>query len=256
MRRLFYSVLLAASSLPSSAETTVCVEGGEILYDGGLTEEANKMVFDLYSQQSAKPTTLSITSPGGPIHVGLELGEWVHKHRLDVKVYDLCFSSCANYVFPAGRKKLLDKDAVVGFHGGPTSETFDTSSMKAALRDVPEEQRERVREDIEASFNSYIQMNTERESAFYKMLGVSPKLNTLGQSEQYEGLREGYDGWVYTPEDMRILGLSNLEIVDDPRPVKLAHKPKVFLLKLAPEATLMAPFGLPLPSSRNSSDDQ
>ncbi|SEB03405.1 hypothetical protein [Alkalimonas amylolytica] len=238
MRKLFYSILLAAASLPSSAETIVWVEGSEILYDGELTEEANRAVFDLYSQQSTKPATLTITSPGGPIHVGLELGEWVHEHRLNVKVYDLCFSSCANYVFPAGRKKLLGKGAVVGFHGGPTSETFDTSAITAALRDVPEEQRERLREDIEASFSSYIQMNTQRESAFYKMLGVSPKLNTLGQSEQYEELREGYDGWVYTPEAMRIMGLSNLEIVDDPRPAKLAHKPKVFLLKLPPPTRL------------------
>jgi len=247
MKKLFCSILLATASLPSSAETTVYMEGGEILYHGGLTEEANEMVFDLYRRQSTKPTTLTVTSTGGPVHVGLELGEWVYSHRLDVKVYDLCFSSCANYVFPAGRKKLLGKDAVVGFHGGPTSEFYDTSSIKTALQDVPEGQRERVYEEIKVSLNSYIEVNTERESAFYKMLGVSPKLNILGQSEQYEELREGYDGWVYTPEDMMKLGLSNIEIINDPRPEKLVQKPKVFLLTLTQEATLTEPFGFPDP---------
>lgn len=253
MRKLFYSLLLAAASLPGLAETRIYVEGEEILYNGELTAKANEMVFDLYGQENIKPTTLTITSPGGPIDVGLELGEWVHKRRLDVKVYELCFSSCANYIFPAGRKKLIDKDAVIGFHGGPTSETFDTSSMEAALRGVPKEQRGRLREDIEASFNSYIQINTERESAFYKKLGVSPKLNTLGQSEQYKELSGVFDGWTYTPEDMAILGLANLKIIDDPRPAKLSRKPKVFILKLAPEATLMEPFGLPVFSSRSNS---
>ncbi len=257
MRGLWFSILLlAATPLPCSAETTVHLDGREILYHGGLTKKANEMVFDLYSQQRAKPTTLTITSPGGPIDLGLELGEWIHKHNLNVKVYALCFSSCANYVFPAGRKKLLDEDAIVGFHGGPTSETFETFSIEVAIQEAPEQERERLREEIEASFNSYIQVNTERESDFYRKLGISPKLNTLGQSEQYQELHQAYDGWVYTPGDMRTLGLSNVEVVDDPRPTELTNKPKVFLLKLERGSTLMTPVGRPVTNLWNNRGEQ
>lgn len=257
MRGLCCSILLlVATPLPCSAETTVHLDGREILYHGELSKEANERVFDLYSQQRTKPTTLTITSPGGPIDLGLELGEWIHKHNLNIKVYDLCFSSCANYVFPAGRKKLLDEDAIVGFHGGPTSQTFDTTSIEAALKDVPEHEQEKLREEIEASFDSYVQVNTERESEFYRKLGISPKLNTLGQSEQYQELHQAYDGWVYTPGDMRVLGLSNVEVVDDSRPSELTKKPKVFLLELAPESTLMTPVGRPVTKLRNNRGEQ
>lgn len=244
---IFSALLLPAAPLLCWAETRVDIEEGEILYHGELTKEANEAVFDLYNRQNIKPSTLTITSRGGPVDRGLELGEWVHKHGLNVKVYDLCFSSCANYVFPAGRRKLLDKDALVGFHGGATSNSFDTSSLEAAIQAVPEEQRERLRRELEVSMKSYIQINAQREAEFYRTLGVSPKLNTLGQSKQYEEFRQGYDGWVYTPEDMKILGLSNIEMIDDPRPAELAHKPKVFPVKLAPKSTLMQPIGLPVP---------
>lgn len=247
MKIFWCSVLLltAAASL-SRAETLVHLDEEEILYNGELTEEANEAVFDLYSKLDSKPHTLTITSPGGPIDSGLDLGEWVHRHGLNVKVYDLCFSSCANYVFPAGRKKLLDINALVGFHGGAGSETFDTSSIEVTLQKFPEKDREKLRAELEVSFKSFVQKNAERESQFYRELGVSPKLNTLGQSKPYRDLQENYDGWVYTHHGMTTLGLSNVEIIDDPRPAEQANKPKVFLLELAPESTLLAPVGLPI----------
>lgn len=247
MRRLSYSLLLlAAVPLAALSETTVSINGKELLYQGELTGEANEKVFELYNQQHDKPSTLTITSTGGAVHLGLELGEWVYKHNLNVKVYDLCFSSCANYVFPAGRKKLLSEGAVVGFHGGPTSETFDTSAIDAALQSAPEQDREKLRESFEASFKAYIEMNIQREAEFYRKLGVSPKLNTLGQSAPYEELRQSYQGWVYSPEDMRTLGLTNIEIINASRSAEQARKARVFLLQLAPQSTLMLPVGLPV----------
>lgn len=246
MRVLCCSILLlSAVPLHSGAETTVNIEGKEIIYNGGLDREANEAVFGLFSRQDIKPTTLTITSRGGPIHLGLELGEWVHERGLNVKVYDLCFSSCANYVFPAGRKKYLGNNAVIGFHGGATSDSYNVSAIESTLQTVPEQERERLRAEMEDSLKSYINANSKREAKFYEKLGVSPKINTIGQSEPYKEFRKDYDGWVYSVEDMKTLGLMNVEIINDPRPTKLAHQPKVFTVKLAPESTLREPIGLP-----------
>ncbi|MDQ2077797.1 hypothetical protein [Marinimicrobium sp. ABcell2] len=239
-------LLLVAAPLICAAETVVEVEGEQIIYRGGLTQEANDRAFELFDRQEIKPATLTITSPGGAIHLGLELGEWVHRNGLDVKVYELCFSSCANYVFPAGRRKLLGENAIVGFHGGATSDRFDMSSLVAILEAAPESERERIQKEVQESLESYIKTNEKREAEFYQRLGISPKLNVLGQSESLKEVRKGCDGWVYTVEDMKTLGLANVEIINDPRPSELDPKPKVFTVKLAPESTLMEPVGLPV----------
>ena len=45
------------------------------------------------------------------------IGEWVFDHDIDVIVEELCFSSCANYIFTAGNNKTIEAEAIVGWHG-------------------------------------------------------------------------------------------------------------------------------------------
>ena len=52
------------------------------------------------------------------------IGEWVFDHQLDVIVDELCFSSCANYIFTAGKNKIIGKDAIVGWHGSEQQDLF------------------------------------------------------------------------------------------------------------------------------------
>ena len=47
----------------------------------------------------------------------MKIGLWIFDHELDVIVDELCFSSCANYIFTAGKNKIIEKDAIVGWHG-------------------------------------------------------------------------------------------------------------------------------------------
>jgi len=62
-------------------------------------------------------TRLVITSGGGLVDAALDLAEAVHARHLDVEVPSTCLSSCANYVFPAGRRKLLARPGAVRWHG-------------------------------------------------------------------------------------------------------------------------------------------
>ncbi|MGX9608655.1 hypothetical protein [Acinetobacter sp. T63] len=48
----------------------------------------------------------------------MDLGDLVYVHQLNVEVGQYCFSSCANYVFPAGKVKYLNWCSQLGWHGG------------------------------------------------------------------------------------------------------------------------------------------
>ncbi|MGC7862437.1 hypothetical protein ACP3XP_00195, partial [Vibrio anguillarum] len=93
-------------------------------YKGVLSPEGNELAFELYERAKEKPNTLIITSDGGDIMLGIELGRWVYDNKMSVEVNDYCLSSCANYVFTAGKIKYISNRAIIGFHGGATSEVF------------------------------------------------------------------------------------------------------------------------------------
>jgi ATP-dependent protease ClpP protease subunit len=217
-----------------SASTQVRLDGHQIIYRGGLTAEANAKVFALYEKATVKPTLLSIRSPGGPIDVGLALGEWTHQQRLDVRVDEFCFSSCANYIFTAGVKKILGKDAIIGFHGGASSDSFNMAQMNATLARIPAEQREKVREDVEQQLKAYIESNRKREADFYQAISVAQKITTLGQEGVYHIYQKtGFRGWYYSLDDMEKLGLKNIHVVGgDWNPERQENRYKIYRVSL------------------------
>lgn len=97
MRYVFLPSLLAASltgaTIADSERTRVFVDNGELHYAGALDQGANERLFALYDGLDEKPTRLAITSAGGDVEVGLDLGEWLYAKGLDVRVPAYCLSS-------------------------------------------------------------------------------------------------------------------------------------------------------------------
>lgn len=116
MPRVFSRILLITvlfcTSLPG---VTAAPGGGVVHYDGPISAEHNRQFFERLAGRPLQ--RLSITSSGGDVAAAIALGEWVFAQRLDVEVPDYCLSSCANYVFPAGRRKIIRAAAVVAWHG-------------------------------------------------------------------------------------------------------------------------------------------
>jgi ATP-dependent protease ClpP protease subunit len=89
-----------------------------------LTGEIKPKIFfdaqDCLVRSKAKEKTFVITeSIGGDWEAALAMGILIHRHGWNVEVVDLCASSCANFIFPAGKKKYLHADAMLLYHGGP-----------------------------------------------------------------------------------------------------------------------------------------
>lgn len=191
---------LAPTNDTPPPETKVFVdEHNQLHYDGGINEDANLRIFELYQSLQTKPNTLEITSKGGSVIEGMKLGNWVFDHQLDVVVGRGCASSCANYVFPAGQKKFLHKDSVLIWHGNSYQD--DVSELYAVGNKSALEFR-------------------NKENAFYKRINVHPLLGEYGHKDFSIWNRlyhyfKGTVGYDYSIEDMKKFGITNIQLIDN-----------------------------------------
>ena len=186
-------------SPPSDAQapvmplTEVIRQGEKIIYSGPLTAEANRTVKSLLDEHTH---ILAISSRGGEINLGMDLGELVIEHGLSVEVVGYCLSSCANYVLPAGRLKLLHRDSLVAWHGG----AFQTFAY--------------IDPAIEPAFRAYIEPAKLRERAYFEKLAISPHVTVMGQRDDYADRGKGCMGWTYSVDTMAALGMRNITLLD------------------------------------------
>ena len=145
----------------------------------------------------------------------MELGRWVFESQLDVHVSSFCGSSCANYVFTAARRKYLDETAMVAWHGGATQE---------GLSEVPDcEEGGWFKEYFDCDAEAYAKEMSQtiadlrtKEQAFFKEIGVDQRITTLGQAPEFAcGKDETNTGWYYSLQDLKRLGVENVEVLGD-----------------------------------------
>jgi hypothetical protein len=111
--RNLFPLLVLVFSLARGAEVRADTDTAR--YRGEISAENNQRFFARVAKWPVR--RLIIDSPGGEVEAGIALGYWVFRHGIDVIVEDRCLSSCANYVFPAGRRKFIRKGAFVAWHG-------------------------------------------------------------------------------------------------------------------------------------------
>ncbi|MEM9103354.1 MAG: hypothetical protein AAGB12_13635 [Pseudomonadota bacterium] len=125
MNKFFFIVFIGWSSFEAqSLNNNVYLKNNTLHYYGKITENNNEELFTAYHKASKKPSRLKITSKGGDIKHGMALGKFVWKNKLDIEVGEYCLSSCANYVFTAGKRKILNQTSTLGWHGGAASENL------------------------------------------------------------------------------------------------------------------------------------
>ena len=190
--------------------TRVTRDADAIVYVGDLSAAANR---EVHAILDAEPGVqwLHITSGGGEVNLGIDLGELVRARGLNVKVIDYCASSCANYVFPAGRRKLLPADAAVVWHGSTLQagvgdpDSMDLTEAEAQLgREFTGEEKAQ----LAAQMRSYFAGITRRQEALYRALGIDPRITVFGQDI-------GCDcEWTISAADMARFGVTGVEAAD------------------------------------------
>ena len=102
----------------------ITVEGTTISFVGDIESQTYRDFLYAVRGKEDQITTIRINSGGGITEQGMQIGEWVFDHKIDVIVDEICFSSCANYIFTAGKNKIIEKDAIVGWHGSEQQDLF------------------------------------------------------------------------------------------------------------------------------------
>lgn len=221
-----------ALAAPLESSTQVFIDNGELNYFGSLSADANQRAFDLFSKARPRPAVLSIRSTGGVTDAGIELGRWVHAQGLTVKVMEFCFSSCANYVFPAARRKVVSNFAVIGYHGGLSSTSFELDDeQEAMLKTLPAEQRDALRAKLQQEVLKAVAPQAEEERRFFELIGVQQRLTTLGQSPRHAHARtEKSVGWTYSIADFAKLGVHDIRVVNPPWKPAFVNSDKTVIL--------------------------
>ena len=138
------------------ANSDVYIKDGELFYIGKVSDvTAFAKLKMLYKEQDEMPTLLNVTSSGGDITPSIAFAKWIFEHDLNIKVTDYCYSSCANYIFPAGNIKFLTKHAGLIFHGGaesadstPDSEYVESPEITKQIESLPLDKQQAARDSI------------------------------------------------------------------------------------------------------------
>lgn len=205
----------------------IWIDGDAIYYFGAISSASQDVFLDFIANEDTSGVRrFVVNSLGGETTVGRVIGRWVFDAGLDVEVDAICFSSCADYIFPAGRKKTIQPASFVGWHGsegqydviaqsmpGESGEALERQSLRAALRPVlPESASD---DDIERAVDEQMDLYHKRrkeEAEFFDLIGVSSEFTLHGMRPgNIDAWREsGHPGWTYSLADMEKLGLGKI----------------------------------------------
>lgn len=214
MRLVFVALKIAFIAFPNfstaqsnvmSATADISTDLDAIYYTGIINPQNVKKVLPLI--ESGKYQTLRINSPGGEIISAMDFGTAVFAHHLDVVVTGLCTSSCANYIFPAGRSKKIEMGAFVMWHGDARQKNF--------LRDQADLERKALEDAANMSVFEhnrlkYSQASVKKQDAFYKLIGIDGQIARLGHD-----LHMFISLWALSVERMGVFNIKNVQAPED-----------------------------------------
>jgi hypothetical protein len=203
----------ARESVRCEGNVVVSRDGARLAYRGDLTEQGMEVMKRLSEGRAI--SSLTVTSSGGEINVGMDFGDWVFDHGLSVIVEDYCLSSCANYIFTAAWQKVIAPGARVAWHGSARQK--DLPDQLARLVDnqvkalaLGSDASDKERETRRRAVSNYLEKSIARQDAFFERIGVSEFVTRVG-SERY-----GIKGFYYlSPRDMASFGILNVAAPED-----------------------------------------
>jgi len=213
---------------------------------GGISPEMFVEVRDCLTRfKAAKKTFVVKESEGGDGFAALAIGIILHRHNWDVEIVGVCPSACANWIFPAGKTKYLDRQSLLLFHGGPHQANWLEQGIELeqmfAKNGAPDHKVELGHKNKEGTVTwspnrsaagdevlEFLSINkdlsavermrqfVEASDRFYQELGINPLLPVYGQIGAYEPVYKSYKygGFTYRLDSLRRFGIGNIELKD------------------------------------------
>lgn len=194
------AMLLAGCATPPAPlppappdEPAISLAGDELTFRGNISV---KSFAALQAVTGSRPVrTLRIRSGGGDVANAIQIARWVHRNGLDVVVDGVCFSSCSNYIFPAGKEKHIVAGGIVAWHGTIEHLAY---LQKNGLR-APD------------PYLPIYEKMAELERALYAEIGHNGFISWFGKIAPYNTPNL----YFLSKQDMQYFGLSGLHVRDD-----------------------------------------
>ncbi|MDP3651211.1 MAG: hypothetical protein Q8R67_05945 [Rhodoferax sp.] len=181
-------------------------EGSVISYVGFLNALGTRAVLELI--QTGRYQTLRIESRGGEVIAAMEFGSAVFEHQMDVIVSNFCVSSCANYIFPAGRTKEIEEGAFVLWHGDARQRNFMEELHKLEYRENAEAVEQLT--DQERRKLAHFRLDVKIQDAFYSKIGIVGSIARIGQE-----IPKPVQLWALPVVSMVAFGLKDIDAPPD-----------------------------------------
>jgi len=180
-----------AARAQSPASASVRQVGDAVVFRGRI--DGPSVAAFLQLLQDPRVTRLVITSVGGLVAPALDMAEALHARGIDVEIPEACFSSCANYIFPAGRHKLLGRSDAVGWHGNMAHVLYRQQTGQ-----------ERWSEAVMADARRL----ARREAAFFRRIGVDGFVCWFAKIPPYDEAQF----YTLSMEDMARFGIHEVSV--------------------------------------------
>jgi hypothetical protein len=199
-RVVLWTVGVAAALLGAAARADVFASGDTITFEGRIEASSAAKFLELLTPDIKR---LVITSRGGLVAPALDMAEAIAARGLDVEVPEDCLSSCANYIFPAGRRKTLGWRGAVAWHGNMTHILYLSQTTRGASGDAGSAQGPWTEAQLADARNL-----AQRENAFFRRIGVDGYVCWFGKVSPYE-----VPGFYYlSVQDMRRFGIADVTV--------------------------------------------
>jgi hypothetical protein len=201
-----YARLLAEAAQRQATEEAYLIEreGSIVRFRGSISRVSATSLAQVLADTDVEE--IWVESDGGDVEAGQEMGRLIRDRALRVVVTGACISSCANYLFTAGKTRVIRPGAFVVWHGSTFQKDgreFDqcgrTRSSLDGLSWTQEEIRDR-KTDSEG-----VARRQREDASFFASIGIDEYITRVGQEPRFIG------NFTLSPSDMALFGVVGVE---------------------------------------------
>jgi hypothetical protein len=168
---MLFPIALLFMSMAADETPPPCaqISAEQFQITGPIDEAMAQCVSDTLASTT---TEVILDSGGGDIEIALDIAERLAPLGAVMRVRNRCYSSCANYFIPVGRRLVVEPGATIVLHGGADPLLLHDEFLGARnrrLREIRSSNRSLSTEEVEARFEQSVERirrQIERQRAF------------------------------------------------------------------------------------------
>jgi len=192
----------------SNAAFSIERVGSVVRFAGAISPESADALSNALASDEVRE--LWVESDGGDVEAGQRMGRVIRDRELVVVVTGACISSCANYLFTAGKRRVIRPDGFVVWHGSTLQKDgreFHQCGRVRSLFDgttMTDDEIAELRNDAEG-----VKRRQKADADFFASIGVDEYITRVGQEPRFFG------NFTMTIRDMARFGLNQIEAPPD-----------------------------------------